>query len=209
MPYKHPPDSECCPRALQCSGLLSFAPSRFNFFFFPQPGPAMVTGFPGKSDCCIFPAVKEQQVTGSLTPSPEPLGTSASLDVEGLLLSRSNTRKAIVHCQVTAASQQDTAVTQGVPEDSPNCSPGAQVRLMGLSSHIFGDKTKLRAAGCKPSQPDDHPPASLGARVRPGEPHGAAGSGAKPLSDSLSMVFVPLHSHFNSSKLLVMSRVSL
>lgn len=108
----------------------------FFFFFLQQLSPAMVTGFPGKSDCCIFPAVREQQVSGSLTPSPEPLGPSPSLDVE-MGFSSSNTRKAIVHCQATAASQQDTAVTRGVPEDSPNSPPGARVGLMGLFHPMF------------------------------------------------------------------------
>lgn len=169
----------------------------------------MVTGFPGKSDCCIFPAVREQQVSGSLTPSPEPLGRSPSLDVEREF-SSSNTRKAIVHCQATAASQHDTAVTRGVPEDSPNSPPGARVRLMGLFHPTF--------LGTKPSQEQlaanpDHLPA-----WGPGsgqESHtGPVGSGdkdppGKPLPDSLPLVPVPLHSHSNSNKLLVMSRVSL
>lgn len=86
-------------------------------------------------------------------PFPRAPGTEHQLGC-GQRFSRSNTRKAIVHCQVTAASQQDTALTWGVPRDSPNSPPGTQVGLVGL---IFGDKTKLRAAGCKPST-------SLGAR---------------------------------------------
>lgn len=130
----------------------------------------MVTGFPGKSDCCIFPAVREQQVSGSLTPSPEPLGPSPSLDVEREF-SSSNTKKSHCalpgHCCISARHCCHPGCPRGLPKQ-PTWSSG---RAHGaLSSHVFGDQTKLRAAGCKP-----RPPASLGARLRPGEPHGASG----------------------------------
>lgn len=109
---------------------------------------------------------------------PDPFPRAPGTERGGEGFSSSSTRKAIVHCQVTAASQQDTAVPHGVPKDSPNSPPGAQVGLMGLFHPTFLG----RAAGCKPST-------SLGTRRAT---RGWRDWGQGPPQPNLSLTLSPL-----------------
>lgn len=174
----------------------------------------MVTGFPGKSDCCIFPAVREQQVSGSLTPSPEPLGRApaqmwrgslaAAIQEKPLCIARPllHLSKILLSLGVSPRTPQTAHLELGsgswgsfIPRFwGPN-----QTESSWLQTQTSLVPTHLPAWGPGSDQESHTEPVGSGDKDPP----------AKPLPASLPLVPVPLHSHSNSNKLLVMSRVSL
>lgn len=132
MPHKHPQTVSAAPG--HCSAQDCSALHHLDLFFLQQqqPGPAMVTGFPGRSECCIFPAVRKQQVSSSLTPSPEPLAPRMWGGIEHKQYKKSQCALP-GHCCISTRHCCHLECPQGLPRQ-PTWSSG---RAQGLFNPTF------------------------------------------------------------------------